>query len=61
MALVDASRVSELHALDRTYHPEAVVFQLPTLGKKRFMGGASLKQIVFGAFLEDSHFLWPSA
>ena len=56
MALVDASRVSELQALDlryRTYRPEGVVFQLPTLSKKRVMG-APPKQMVFGAFPEDS-------
>jgi len=55
MALVDASRVSELHALDlryRTYRPEGVLFQLPTLGKKRVVG-APPKQIMFGAFPDD--------
>ena len=50
MALVDASRVSELQALDlryRTYQPEEVVFQLPTLGKKRVVG-APTRQVMFG-------------
>ena len=51
MAWVDACRVSELQALDlryRTFRLEGVVFQLPTLGKKRVVG-APLKQIMFGA------------
>ena len=55
MALVDASRVSELQALDlryRLYHPEGVVFSLPTLGKKR-IAGAPPKQVMFGAFPGD--------
>ena len=41
MALVGANRVSELQALDlryRTYRPEGVCFQLPTLSKKRKAG-----------------------
>ena len=57
MALVDASRVSELQALDlryRSYHPEGVIFQLPILGKKRVVG-VPPKQVMFGAFPEDSH------
>ena len=56
MALVEASRVSELHALDlryRSYRPEGVLFQLPTLGKKRKVGGPP-KQLMFGAFPSDS-------
>ena len=55
MALVDASRVSELQALDlryRLYCPEGVVFSMPTLGKKRIVG-APPKQVMFGAFPED--------
>ena len=53
MALVDASRVSELQALDLRYRPEGIVFQIPTLGKKRIVG-VPPKQIMFGAFLGDS-------
>jgi len=56
MACVGANRVSELQALDlryRTYRPEGVCFQLPTLGKKR-KAGAPPKQLTFGAFLDDS-------
>lgn len=56
MALVEASRVSELQALDlryRFYRPEGVFFQLPTLGKKRIVG-APPKEMMFGAFPEDS-------
>ena len=55
MAIVEASRVSELQALDlryRSYHPEGVLFQLPTLGKKRIVG-APPKQLMFGAFPSD--------
>ena len=39
MALVEASRVSELQALDlryHLYHSKGVLFQLPTLGKREF-------------------------
>ena len=49
MALVDASRVSELQALDlryRSYRPEGVVFHIPTLGKKRVVD-APPKQVMF--------------
>ena len=56
MALVGANRVSELQALDlryRTYRPDGVCFQLPTLGKKR-KAGAPPKQFTFGAFPNDS-------
>ena len=56
MALVEASRVSELQALDlryRRYRPEGVVFQLSTLGKKRVLG-APPKEVMFGAFPQDS-------
>jgi len=52
MALVETSRVSELQVLDlryRLYHPEGVVFSIPTLGKKRIVG-APPKQVMFGAF-----------
>jgi len=53
MALVEASRVSELQALDLRYHlyrPEGV---LPILGKKRVVG-APPKEVMFGAFPKDS-------
>ena len=53
MALVGANRVSELQALDlrfRTYRPEGVCFQLPTLSKNR----KPAKQFTFGAFPADS-------
>jgi len=56
MALVGANRVSELQALDlryRTYTPEGVCLQLPTLGKKR-KAGAPPKQLTFGAFPDNS-------
>ena len=56
MALVEASRVSELQALDlrfRVYRPEGVLFQLPTLGKKRSVG-APPRELMFGAFPSDS-------
>ena len=56
MALVGANRVSELQALDlwyRTYRPEGVCFQLPTLSKKR-KAGVPPKQFTFGAFPNDS-------
>ena len=52
MALVEASRVSELQALDLRYwlyRSEGVVFTMPTLGKKRTVG-ASPKQVTLGAF-----------
>ena len=54
MALVEASRVSELQALDLRYQifrPEGVVFNIPTLGKKRW--GAPPIQVMFGAFPDD--------
>ena len=56
MALVKASRVSELQALDLRYHsyrPKGVVFQFPTLGKKRVVG-APPKEVLFGAFPDYS-------
>ena len=55
MALVAASRTSELHALDlkfRVFKPEGVLFKLSTLTKKRKVG-APLKECFFGAFTED--------
>ena len=55
MALVEASRSSELAALDlryRTFKPEGVVFKLPTLTKKR-NPGAPPRELFFGAFPED--------
>ena len=45
---------ASLMALDLRYRPEGVVFQIPTLGKKRIVG-APPKQIMFGAFPGDSH------
>ena len=56
MALVQASRVSELQALDlryRTFRSEGVVFVMSILGKKR-TAGAPPKQVMFGAFPDDS-------
>ena len=57
MALVGASRVSELQALDlrfRIYRPEGILFELPSLGKKRTVG-APPKQIIFEAFPLDKN------
>ena len=56
MALVEASKVSELQVLNlryQSYHLEGILFQLPTLGKKRTVG-APPKQLMFGAFPSDS-------
>ena len=56
MAIVEASRTSDLHALDlrfRVYKPEGVYFTLPSLTKKR-EAGAPAKQLLFGAFPEDA-------
>jgi len=56
MTLVEASRISELQALDlryRVFQPEGVLFTLPTLGKKRTVE-APPKQVMFGAFPDDS-------
>ena len=56
MALVEASRVSELQALDLRYccyGPEGAMFQIPTLGKNRVVG-ALPKEVMFGTFPEDS-------
>ena len=54
-ALVEASRSSELQALDlrfRVYKPEGVRFQLPTLTKKRKVGTPP-KELFFTAFPSD--------
>ena len=55
MALVEASRSSELHALDvryRVFKPEDVLFSLPTFTKKKVCG-APPKQLFFAAFPKD--------
>ena len=55
MALVEASRTSEIAALDlryRVYSPEGVTFRLPTLTKKRTTG-APPRQLFFGGFPPD--------
>ena len=52
MALVKASRTSELRALDtrfRVYRPNGVVFKLASLTKKR-TPGLPPKELFFGAF-----------
>ena len=57
MALVEASRSSEPHALDvryRVFKPEGVLFSLPTLTKKRACG-APPRQLFFAAFPEDQN------
>ena len=51
------SKVSELQALDlryQSYHPEGVLFQLPTLGKKMTVR-APPTQLMFEAFPSDCH------
>lgn len=56
MAQVQASRSSELHALDvrfQVYKPDGVVFTLPTLTKKRKVS-APAKELFFGAYPADS-------
>ena len=56
MAMVEASRSSELQSLDlryRVFSPDAVSFRLSSLTKKRVVG-APPKEVVFGAFPEDS-------
>ena len=56
MALVQASRSSELAALDirfRVFRPEGVSFTLPTLTKKR-TPGAPPRELFFGGFPPDS-------
>ena len=55
MAMVEASRSSELQALDLRYRvlsPDAVSFRLSSLTKKRVVGAPP--KVVFGAFPEDS-------
>ena len=55
MALVEASRTSELRALDlrfRVYKPDGVQFRLASLTKKR-TPGAPPKVLFFGAFPEE--------
>ena len=55
MALVKASRTSELRALDtrfRVYRPNGVVFKLASLTKKR-TPGLPPKELFFGAFPND--------
>ena len=55
MTLVQASRSSELQALDvrfRIYRPDGVVFTLPSLTKKRKVG-SSAKELFFGAYSAD--------
>ena len=55
MALVAASRTSELKALDirfRTYKPDGVLFRLASLTKKR-SPGLPPRKLFFGAFPED--------
>ena len=57
MALVEASRSSELHALDvryRVFKPEGVLFSLQTLTKKRACG-APPRQLFFAAFPKDQN------
>ena len=55
--MVEASRSSVLQALDLCYRdvfsPDAVSFRLSSLTKKR-VTGAPPKEVVFGAFPEDS-------
>ena len=55
MALIDASRTSELQALDirfRTYKPNGVSFKLASLTKKR-TPGLPPKELLFGAYPAD--------
>ena len=55
MALMDASRTSELQALDlrfRRFRPEGVYFTLAALTRKRKVG-APTKELFFGAFPQD--------
>ena len=57
MALVEASRSSELNAQDvryRVFKPEGVLFSLQTLTKKRACG-APPRQLFFAAFPEDQN------
>ena len=55
MALTDASKTSELQALDlrfRRFRPEGVYFTPASLTKKQKMG-APAKELFFGAFSQD--------
>ena len=55
MALVEASRTSELGALDirvQVFKPEGVLFRLPSLTKKRKVG-APPRELFFGAYLPE--------
>ena len=57
MALVEASRMSELQALDlrfRVFKPDGVLFKLPSLTKKRNLG-LPPKELSFGAFPDNIH------
>ena len=57
MAMVTASRTSELQALDlryRVFGPTSVTFRLASLTKKR-TAGAPPKEVSFGAFPDDPH------
>ena len=57
MALVEASRTSELKALDiwlQTYQPNGVVFKLASLTKKK-APGLPPKELFFGALPGDRH------
>ena len=57
MALVEASRTSELQALDlrfRVFKPDGVLFKLPSLTKKR-NPGLPPKELFFGAFPDNTH------
>ena len=57
MALTDASKTSELQALDlrfRRFRPEGVYFTLASLTKKKQQKmGAPAKELFFGAFSQD--------
>ena len=61
MALVEASRSSELAALDlrfRVFTPEGVTFSLPTLTKKR-KAGAPPRKLFFGGYPPDERLCHP--
>ena len=63
MALVEASRSSEIHALDvryRVFKPEGMLFSLPTLTKKRTCG-APPKQLFFLLFPRTKISVWSNA
>ena len=60
MALMQASRTSELRALDiwfRTYKPDGVSFKLVSLTKKR-TPGLPPKGLFFGAFPVTNNCVW---